>query len=237
VHTLSVLVVEDSPLHARLIQALLSPAGLLVTLAGDAETGVKALQEMTPDLILMDMELPGMSGLDLTRMLKADPSRCQIPILALTANNSSQDQQTIADAGCDGFIAKPIDPAHFVDQILLFVPAALPSAPVIADGEYEQTEKRMRFLSLKKNFLLEGAAESNVLLEAVGRGANDLVLIDKLLHRWIGCGTAAGIPEITDRARKMRDLIPCSQPDLNALTEEAQALKKLFDAELATFVA
>jgi two-component system, cell cycle response regulator DivK len=219
----SVLVVEDSPLNARLIEALLSPTGLHVILAGDAESALEALEESVPDLILMDMQLPGMSGLDLTRLLKANLSRCKIPIIALTANNSFVERQTIISAGCDSFICKPIDSALFAAQILLFVAGVELSA---TGSELNQAENVCP--ALKEKFLLEGAQESRVLLEAVERGAKDLVLIDRVLHRWIGCGDAAGIPEISVGAERLRALIACKEPDLSASIEVAQALKKLF---------
>ena len=236
-HTLpaqSILVVEDSLLNAKLIQALLSGAAFVVTLAGSAEKALESLEHLTPDLILMDVQLPGMSGLDLTRLLKADPSKCGIPITALTANDSSGDRQTLMDAGCTGSISKPISPAHFAAQVRSLFVVADPLPPVSTAGsEYNQTETA---LQLKKSFLLEGARDSRVLLGVVEQGASDLVFIGRVLHRWIGCGDAAGIPEISARAERMRDLIPSKGPDLSALTAEAQSLKNLFDDELAAFV-
>ena len=224
----SVLVIEDSPLNARLIQALLSPAGLLVTPAESAEKALETLEGLIPDLILMDMQLPGMSGLDLTRLLKADASRQKIPILALSANNSSMDRRAMMDAGCVHFISKPIDTADFAARIRSFIPGAEPLLPVSrADSEINQ------FDTLRKTFLSEGAQDSELVLEAVEQGANDLNSIDRILHRWIGCGYSAGFPEISDGAQKMRDLISCPRPDLAALTGEAQALRQIFGDALA----
>jgi CheY-like chemotaxis protein len=109
----SVLLVEDSQLNAMLIRGLLPAAGLTVMVCGDAEAALVSLQELTPDLILMDVQLPGMSGLELTGLLKSDPLRYKIPIVALTANNSPEDRRAMMDAGCEGFVSKPVDPAQF----------------------------------------------------------------------------------------------------------------------------
>jgi len=136
-----ILLVEDSLLNAKVIKALVSPAGFVVTIAGSAERAVECLEQFTPDLILMDMQLPGMSGLELTRLLKADLSKCRIPIIALTANDSSQDRQTMMDAGCVGLLSKPVRPAHFAAQLRAMF--AVPDSPPpisVAGGEFNQAE-------------------------------------------------------------------------------------------------
>ena len=228
-----ILVVEDSPLNARLLRALLIRGGLEVTLAVDAEAALDVLGSLIPDLILMDMQLPGMSGRELTRLLKADPARCGIPIIALTVNNSSADRQMMMEAGCDGYITKPVNPADFAAEIMSFIPAGQrPLAgekyvPVPAsNGEYTEEDQ---ILLLKQKFLSQGVEES---AELLARSADS---IDQILHRWIGCGYSAGIPEISVRARIARDLISRRATDLAALTNEAHALTRLFAEALAAF--
>jgi CheY-like chemotaxis protein len=184
-------------------------------------------------VILMDVQLPGMSGLELTRLLKADPLRSKIPVIAITANNSSAGAQAIMEAGADGFISKPIDHAHFATRICAFLRETAPPVPVTGGISLDE-----QIAQLKRAFLLEGVEESKILLGALEGGAvdstgMDLRKIGKILHRWIGCGGSAGIPEISDRAGKMRELAACNPPDITALTEEAQALGKLFDDALA----
>jgi hypothetical protein len=88
-------------------------------------------------------------------------------------------------------------------------------------------------LLLRKRFLSDGVRESRVLQGAVKQGASGLVLIDRILHQWVGCGHSAGVPEIGDRAQIMRDLASCKDPDIAALTLEARALGKLFGDTLA----
>lgn len=221
----TVLVVEDSPLNARLFQSLLSRAGLLVTLAVDAEAALVALERLTPDVILMDMQLPGMSGGELTRRLKADPARCGIPVIAVTANNSSADRQMMTEAGCDGFITKPIAPADFAGVVRAFIPVR--GASLSVPESNTKCGEEAQFLRLKRKFLSEGVEESRDLL------AGDADSIGHILHRWIGCGGSAGILEISDRAQIIRDLISHQPADLAALTREADALKQLFRDALA----
>lgn len=224
-HAHTVLVVEDSPLNARLFRTLLSRAGLLVTVAVDAETALDTLDRLTPDVILMDMQLPGMSGDELTRRLKADPARRGILIIAVTANNSSADRQIMIESGCDGFISKPIVPADFVAAVMTFIPEGEPALPAsVSKGECAEEEQ---FLRLKRKFLSEGVVESQDLL------GGDAKLVGCILHRWIGCGGSAGILEISERAQTIRDLICRRAADLTALTVEAEAVKRLFSDALA----
>lgn len=104
-----VLVVDDNPANLKLVEFLLDGEGYEIRTAGDAEEALSALREFEPRLILMDLQLPGMSGLELTRRLKTDPATRGVVILALTAFAMKGDEQRALDAGCDGYVAKPID--------------------------------------------------------------------------------------------------------------------------------
>jgi CheY-like chemotaxis protein len=104
-----ILVVDDNPTNLKLATALLELEGHQVMRATDAEQAQALLQARLPDLILMDIALPGMDGLELTRRLKADARYARLPILALTASAMKGDEAKARDAGCDGYITKPID--------------------------------------------------------------------------------------------------------------------------------
>lgn len=104
-----VLVVDDNAQNLKLVRVLLVSEGYEVRTAVDAEEALKVLETFTPALILMDLQLPGMDGLELTRRLKADPERRRISIIALTAYAMKGDELKAFNAGCDGYIAKPID--------------------------------------------------------------------------------------------------------------------------------
>ena len=101
--------VDDNPANLKLIRVLLTVEGYRVSLAPDAESALTLLSSSHPQLILMDLQLPGMDGLALTRQLKSDPMTRDIPILAITAYAMKGDEIKARDAGCDGYITKPID--------------------------------------------------------------------------------------------------------------------------------
>src|SRR5207248_6549660 len=104
-----VLLVEDHPLNRELAEAVLADAGYEVLIASDGEAGLAAAHSAHPDVILMDIELPGLDGLEATRRLKADATTRAIPILALTAYAMRGDEERARAAGCDGYLTKPID--------------------------------------------------------------------------------------------------------------------------------
>jgi two-component system cell cycle response regulator DivK len=103
-----ILIVDDNPANLKLGRLLLQGQGYAVRTATDAEDALRQLATFTPRLILMDVQLPGIDGLNLTRRLKADVVTKDIVILALTANAMKGDEEKARAAGCDGYIAKPI---------------------------------------------------------------------------------------------------------------------------------
>jgi CheY-like chemotaxis protein len=107
----TILVVDDNPINTKLVSFILAARGYVVRTAGDAQEALALIKETPPRLILMDIQLPGMDGLALTRLLKADPQTSGIIIFALTAYAMKGDDQRAREAGCDGYITKPIDTA------------------------------------------------------------------------------------------------------------------------------
>jgi CheY-like chemotaxis protein len=105
----SILVVDDNPANLKLARVLLSLEGYDAQTAPDAEHALKMLETFRPDLILMDIQMPGMDGLELTRLLKSMPRGEGLIIVALTAYAMKGDEERARAAGCDGYIAKPID--------------------------------------------------------------------------------------------------------------------------------
>ena len=112
-----VLVVEDNADNLLLTVLLLESAGHTVLSAADAETGLTLARDEQPDLILMDVQLPGMDGLEATALLKQDAATSGIPVLALTALAMHGDEARIRAAGCDGYIAKPMGVQQFIATI------------------------------------------------------------------------------------------------------------------------
>jgi two-component system, cell cycle response regulator DivK len=103
-----VLIIEDNPANMKLAMFLLHKAGHAAFSAVDAENGIAVARDAQPDLILMDIQLPGMDGLTATAILKQDASTSHIPIIALTAMAMKADEEKSQSAGCDAYIAKPL---------------------------------------------------------------------------------------------------------------------------------
>jgi two-component system cell cycle response regulator DivK len=113
----TVLIVEDNPANLALAIFLLESAGHTVLSATDAEAGLTLARDQQPDLILMDIQLPGMDGLEATALLKRDDATSAIPVIALTALAMKGDEARIRAAGCDGYIAKPLAYKEFLATI------------------------------------------------------------------------------------------------------------------------
>ena len=112
-----ILVIEDNPANMRLATFLLRSAGHTVLCGIDAEAGLALARSEHPDLILMDIQLPGMDGLEATGLLKRDDATRAIPVIALTALVMKGDEERIRAAGCDGYIAKPLAYKDFLTVI------------------------------------------------------------------------------------------------------------------------
>jgi CheY-like chemotaxis protein len=108
-----VLVIEDNELNLKLIRSLLLMNHCDVLAAGNAEDGIELAKNRKPDLILMDIQLPGMDGYTATGIIKRDEGLKRIPIVALTAHAMAGDDEKALEAGCDAYIAKPIDTRAF----------------------------------------------------------------------------------------------------------------------------
>jgi two-component system cell cycle response regulator DivK len=116
-----VLIVEDNPLNMKLFSAMISAQGYTVLEAGDGPQGLDIAQRQHPDLIIMDIQLPGMSGMEVTRLLKADEATAHIPIIATTAFAVRGDEERIRASGCDAYMAKPIAISQFLELIEQFM--------------------------------------------------------------------------------------------------------------------
>ncbi len=124
-----ILVVDDNEGVLLLATAVLQREGFRVDSAGSSEEVLERLSVRAPDLILMDVQLPGQDGLSLTRQLKADPATAAIPVVALTAHAMATDREEAMAAGCIGYISKPIETRTLGDLVRGFLAEAAPSAP------------------------------------------------------------------------------------------------------------
>jgi CheY-like chemotaxis protein len=119
--SIRVLIVDDNATNLKLASDVLESEGFSIIQATDAEEARSILGIMVPDLILMDLGLPGMDGLALTRLLKADARLRSVPVVALTAFAMKGDERKALDAGCAGYITKPIETRKLAHQVLGFL--------------------------------------------------------------------------------------------------------------------
>jgi CheY-like chemotaxis protein len=119
-----IFIVDDNPINLKLASDVLEAAGFTIDRATDAEQAQAMLAGIVPDLILMDIALPGMDGLSLTRKLKLDTRLKRVPVVALTASAMKGDDVKACEAGCEGYITKPIDTRRLAEQVLTFLARA-----------------------------------------------------------------------------------------------------------------
>ena len=120
-----VLYIEDNELNRTLMRRVLEHRGYRVEMAEDGSAGLAAVRSLRPALVLMDLGIPGTDGYETTRLIKADPDLAAIPVIAVTAFAMTGDRDRALEAGCDGYITKPIDVAAFPREIEKFLRTAV----------------------------------------------------------------------------------------------------------------
>ena len=112
-----ILIVEDNDKNLKLVRDVLQVKGFSTLEAGTAEDGIKLAREHKPDLILMDIHLPGMSGIEALKVLRGEAATAAIPVIAVTASVMQQDRKQITEAGFDAYVGKPINLKEFLDAV------------------------------------------------------------------------------------------------------------------------
>ena len=112
-----ILIVEDNEKNMKLVRDVLQVKGYATLEAGTAEDGIRLANEQKPDLVLMDIQLPGMNGIEALGVLRADPATAKIPVIAVTASVMQQDRKLITEAGFDAYIGKPINLKEFLATV------------------------------------------------------------------------------------------------------------------------
>lgn len=112
-----ILIVEDNPRNLKLVRDVLQVKGHATLEAGTAEEGIRIAGEQHPDLILMDIHLPGMNGIDALRALRGDPATAAIPVIAVTASVMQDDRRMIVEAGFNAYVGKPINLREFLEAV------------------------------------------------------------------------------------------------------------------------
>jgi CheY-like chemotaxis protein len=112
-----VLVVDDDPLILEVLKTVLDLEEFDVVTAADGEAGLQSLRQQRPDVVVCDVMMPGIDGLEVCRRIKADPSTADLPVVLLTARDRAEDRVAGEDAGCDAYLTKPFSPLHLIDVI------------------------------------------------------------------------------------------------------------------------
>jgi two-component system, cell cycle response regulator DivK len=120
----TVLIVEDNEKNMKLARDVLQAKGYKTLEAATGEDGVKLARERAPDLVLMDIQLPGINGIEAFRQIRADPKTAKIPVVAVTASVTPTDRSQITAAGFDAFVSKPINLKEFLETVKRLVGAA-----------------------------------------------------------------------------------------------------------------
>ena len=196
-----ILIVDDNPANVKLARLLLVNAGFEVRTAGDSAEALEILRSFSPRVILMDIQLPGMDGLQLTRRLKDDPITRDSIIVALTAYAMRGDEERAKAAGRDGYMCKPIDTRTFVNQVRGYL-EKVPEHPAL---KHEPNDPNDLLRELRNGFVVEGAEASRRYVEA--GTINEMEGMRRTVHHWAGMGGTLGFPEITARARELEQLM------------------------------
>jgi two-component system cell cycle response regulator DivK len=202
-----ILIVDDTPVNLKLTRILLLNEGYKVLTAASAEEALELLRGYRPRLILADIQLPGMDGLEMTRRIKDDPATRDITVVALTAFAMKGDEQKAIDAGCDGYITKPIDTRTLGQRIREYMnvraEASVPSPPSDAPSEgIPATELNV----LRRRFLEEGLDRSRQLLLDLDGSFNSAAAANTV-HQWVGTGGLLGYSAIGRLARELEALL------------------------------
>jgi CheY-like chemotaxis protein len=206
----TIVVVDDAPVNLRLAAAVLRSEGYKVHLASSAEEALIMLRSMIPDLLLVDIQLPGMNGLELTRRLRQDPRTREMLIVALTASVMASAQQQAFDAGCDGFIAKPIDTRSLGQRLRAFLDGQ--SGPVPDQGpDQGGFPSGLSFAgpemeALRRSFLTDGLRQVRRLLE-FANARFDIGEATRMFHQWVGSAGALGYMDLAGKARAAETLL------------------------------
>ncbi len=227
----TILVVDDAPVNLKLMRLLLTHEGYNVRAAERAEDALRMLADFRPELVLADIRMPGMDGLEMTRRIKADPLTSKVRVVALTASAMDSDREKALDAGCEDYISKPIDSASLASRVRELL-ARCPEAPSAAPGPQPAPASGFGFSGpemegLRRRFVNSGAAVSRHLVESVDL-AFDPVLAGLHLHQWAGSAALLGFPEISRLAAQAEQMLREEQSGSPAFHDALGRLSRAF---------
>jgi two-component system, cell cycle response regulator DivK len=223
----SILIVDDTPVNLKLTRILLANQGYRVSTAASAEEAVEFLKTDHPLLVLTDIQLPGMDGLELTRRIKSGEHTRDILVVALAAFGGNNEEEDALKAGCDGCISKPVDSRSLGSIVREFLErhALAPSAETGAPSSLSESTLR----PLRDRFIEEA-------LEQVRRwdfaldGEFDPEPAAQAAHQWIGAAGLLGYPHISEKARGLEVALRARPIDTGELREALSGLLAALEA-------
>jgi two-component system, cell cycle response regulator DivK len=224
-----ILIVDDTPVNLKLTRILLVNEGYTVQTADSAEEALAMLPAYQPRLVLADIQLPGMDGLEMTRNIKKDPRTSDVIVIALTAFAMLGDESRAIEAGCEGYITKPINTRTLGSQIrelLARRPNEQPATePTPAPREAVPAPE---LETLRRRFLQEGQQKARQLLLGLD-GMFDAADSTRSVHQWIGTGGLLGFDDISRLAREVETLLRERPVDAAQVRESLTSLLLAFD--------
>ncbi len=222
-----VLVVDDNPMNLKLVSDVLSCNGYEILGAADAEQAREAIRQTPPALILMDIALPGMDGLELTRLLKADESTRSIVIVALTAFAMRGDQEKVLAAGCDGYLTKPISTRSLAGQVASYLSSEKAVEPTgdkmkILVVEDNPTHLKLACHVLEAENLVNGVSDAEQAFREAKKNKPHLILLDLVLRDTNGLDLARKL-KADPETRDILIVAVTSYPDRFSKTQALEA--------------
>ncbi|MCX7172354.1 MAG: response regulator [Proteobacteria bacterium] len=254
IHGARVLLAEDNALNQQVATELLSDAGLVVEVAGDGQIAVDMAQAASYDIILMDMQMPVLDGLDATRIIRAQPDGKNIPIVAMTANAMQADRTRCMEAGMVDFITKPIEPDELFRTLLRWIkPTGAIPAPKAADirqdtdglppripgldmeaGLRRVLGKRPRYTAMLRGFVANQAQAAREIRAALAQ--HDRATAERLAHTLKGLAGNIGATGLQQKAGGLETLLRDGAPAPQS-TEALDTLQTALDEQVAAIVA
>jgi len=234
-----ILVVEDNEKNLKLVRDVLIQSGFRISEARTAEDALDRVAETAPDLILMDIGLPGMSGVEAVRKLKSDPATASIPVCALTAFAMEEDRERCMEAGFDGYLVKPITVTELPDQVRALIgadddgspevspaPTSVPSpteatgSKILVVDDTPQNVKLLAAVLTSHGYTIVSAASGEEALESVSAERPDLVLLDVVMPGMDGYEVCRRL-----RADEQTALLPVVMITASAQEERIKAIE------------
>jgi DNA-binding response OmpR family regulator len=227
-----ILIVDDTPVNLKLTRILLVNEGYKALTAASAEEALELLRSYHPHLILADIQLPGIDGLEMTRRIKADEKTRDIIVVALTAFANPGDEQKALAAGCDGYITKPIDTRSLGARIRGFLDqraAAKPPTEAAPAGTGSAGIPAAELQALRRRFLAEGLERARQLLLDLD-GRFQPAEAARAVHQWVGTGGLLGYSAISRLAREVEAVLADPPLDNSGLRESLTNLVMAFSS-------